>query len=196
MELQTILDWVSAYGGPALFMLLMLGIVGLPVPDETLMVFTGYLIQQGHLNLAGTWLFAFLGSSCGITLSFVIGRRLGLPFIHKYGKYLHVTAKRLEKVHKWFDGFGHWTLSFGYFVPGVRHFTAVVAGMSGLSTPVFALYAYSGAAVWVSVFIGLGYLLGERWKEAAESAHRYIGWVAGLAVLLGLGYLLFARRKR
>ena len=196
MELQTILDWVSAYGGPALFMLLMLGIVGLPVPDETLLVFTGYLIQQGHLNLPGTWLFAFLGSSCGITLSFVIGRRLGLPVIHKYGKYLHVTPERLEKVHKWFDGFGHWTLSFGYFVPGVRHFTAVVAGTSGLATPVFALFAYSGAAVWVTVFIGLGYLLGDRWKEAAENAHRYIGWVAGLAVLIGLGYWLLVRRKR
>ena len=46
----------------------------------------------------------------------------------------------------------------------MRHFTAYAAGISELEPPHFALYAYSGALIWVSTFIGLGYFLGERWK--------------------------------
>ena len=58
---------------------------------------------------------------------------------------------------------GHWALTFGYFIPGVRHFTAYAAGMSELEAPQFALFAYSGAVLWVGTFLSLGYFLGERW---------------------------------
>src|SRR6266498_4731136 len=74
VDLASILNWVSVYGAPALFVLLMLGIVGLPIPDETLLVFSGYLIYRGTLHPATTWIFAFAGSACGITLSYTIGR--------------------------------------------------------------------------------------------------------------------------
>ena len=75
---------------------------------------------------------AFAGSACGITLSYVLGRTFGLKLIHRYGRYLRITEDHVEKAHAWFRRAGHWSLTFGYFIPGVRHFTAYAAGMSEL----------------------------------------------------------------
>jgi membrane protein DedA with SNARE-associated domain len=185
-ELQNLLDWVAAYGAPALGLLLMLGIAGLPVPDETLLVFCGYLIYRGTFQAHTTWISAAGGSMCGITISFVLGRTLGFRLIHKYGARFGATEARLDKVHRWLEGVGHWGLTFGYFVPGVRHFTALIAGATGVGWHTFALYAYSGAMIWVSVFLGIGYLLGEQWKNASEHAHQI------LLVLTGLGAIALA----
>lgn len=195
MDLQTILNWVSVYGAPALFVLLMLGIVGLPVPDETLLVFSGYLIFKGTLHAPTTWMFAFLGSACGITLSYTIGRTLGMTAVTKYGKYLHIDEPKVKKMEEFFKGYGHWSLTFGYYIAGVRHFTALVAGMSKLEFPVFALFAWGGAAIWLSTFLAIGYFLGDKWEAAAENAHHILLYVAGGAVLAGIGYYLYRRRK-
>src|SRR5450759_4322415 len=132
---QQVLAWIAQYGYLAIFSLLVLGIVGLPVPDETLLTFTGYLVFQGALSLPLVFLSGFAGSACGITLSYVLGRTFGLKLIHRYGRYLGITEDRVEKAHAWFRRAGHWSLTFGYFIPGVRHFTAYAAGMSELEYP-------------------------------------------------------------
>ena len=194
--MDLIIQWVTQYGYVAIFSLLMFGIIGLPIPDETMMVFAGYLISQGHLHPVTTLAVAFAGSVSGITCSYLIGRTLGLGFVHKWGRYLQVTDDRLATVHRWFDRVGHWALFVGYYIAGVRHFTAVVAGTSSLEYRSFAAYAYSGALVWVSTFLGLGYYFGEHWREVSEMAHRHLLWIS-LVVLAGaLGYWLYWRRTR
>src|ERR1700676_5134716 len=119
-----ILAWIAQYGYFAVFALLMLGIVGLPVPDETLLTFSGYLAYKGSFSLPLAFLFAWAGSTCGITISFYLGRTVGMGLIHRYGKYIHITEEHIQKAHAWFDRVGHWGLTFGYFIPGVRHVSA------------------------------------------------------------------------
>ena len=194
LDLDMVLQWVSLYGPAALFVLLILGIVGLPVPDETLMVFCGALIGKGTLNPVATFAAAFCGSVCGITISYIIGRTAGKPFLDKFGPWMHLTPARLEQVHEWFRGYGHWSLTFGYFIPGVRHFTAVVAGMTNLEYPVFARYAYSGSLIWVSTFLTLGYIIGDTWRTAAENAHQVVG-VAATVIAVVITIVWFVRKK-
>jgi membrane protein DedA with SNARE-associated domain len=188
--METVLGWVTHYGSVSLFFLTMLGIVGLPIPDETLLVFSGYLIFKGKLNPVFTFSMAFLGSVTGITVSYFLGRIYGLKLIHKYGRYFHFTEERFQKVHNWFERVGRWSLFFGYYIAGVRHFTAMVAGASELEYPVFAGFAYCGAFTWVLAFLSLGYFVGDRWESASEEIHRYtlIG-CAAIGVILVL-YLL------
>src|SRR5258707_15427034 len=171
---EQVLGWITNYGYLAIFSLLVLGIVGLPVPDETLLTLTGVLVHSGHLSLPLAFLAAFSGSACGITISYVLGRTFGLKLIHRYGKYLGIKADHVEKAHVWFRRAGHWSLTFGYFIPGVRHFTAYAVGMSDLEAPQFMLFAYSGAALWASSFIALGYFLGERWESVVNNIHQYL----------------------
>jgi len=194
--MDAVFNWITTYGYGAIFLLLMLGIVGLPIPDETLLVFCGYLISKGTLKPLPAWMFAVCGSWCGISLSYTIGRTVGLGVVHKWGKYLHVTEERLSKVHYWFDRMGHWVLFFGYYIAGVRHFSAIIAGTSRLGFRTFAAYAWSGGLLWASTFLTLGYFLGENWKEIAELVHRYILYFSLVLLVLALCYYLVLRRKR
>ncbi|MBZ5622425.1 MAG: DedA family protein [Acidobacteriia bacterium] len=194
---QQVLAWITQYGYVAIFLLLVLGIVGLPVPDETLLTFTGYLVFKGHLSLPLAFAAALAGSASGISISYWLGRTFGLKLIHRYGKYLRIREEHVNRAHAFFERAGHWSLTFGYFVPGVRHFTAYAAGIAGLEPPLFALFAYSGAILWVSAFLTLGYLLGDRWKAVEGEIHNYLLEVTiGVAVALA-AYLAWrwSRRK-
>jgi membrane protein DedA with SNARE-associated domain len=195
MEHQ-VLAWIAQYGYLAIFLLLVFGIVGLPVPDETLLTFTGYLVFKGHLSLPLAFATALAGSISGITLSFTLGRVFGLALVHRYGRYLRITEAHIDKAHAWFERVGRWGLTIGYFVPGVRHFTAYAAGMSELEPRHFALYAYSGAFLWVSTFIGLGYFLGERWQAVQKNIDHYLlGGSIAFGVLIA-GYLAWRKWGR
>ncbi len=183
--MDNILQWVAEYGYGGIILLLMFGIIGLPVPDEWLLMFTGYLVHRGTLSLVPAVASAFIGSACGITVSYTLGRTLGVIVIRKYGWLIHLDQEKLDRVRGWYDRAGKWALLFGYFVPGFRHLTAFVAGTSCLRYPVFGLFAYAGALLWVTCFISLGFIFGEEWKTLAEEiSHNH--WVISGAVALAV----------
>jgi len=188
-----VLAWISQYGYFAIFFLLVFGIIGLPIPDETLLTFSGYLIYKGNLHLPLAFACALAGSACGITISYQLGRLLGHRVLLRYGKYLHLTEERLAMAHAWFARIGHWALTVGYFIPGVRHLTAYAAGISDVAPHQFAVFAYSGAVLWVSTFLSLGYLLGDRWEAVEKNIHYYLEWLAVAIVVLAVGYLVWRK---
>ena len=194
-----VLQWVATYGYFAIFGLLILGIVGVPVPDEFLLTSCGFLIWRGSLHPVGTFLAAFAGSTAGITISYSIGRTLGWKFLHsRVGRMLHISDKQIQWVHDWFNRIGHWALAVGYFVPGIRHFTAIVAGTSKLEYPAFAAFAYSGAVVWVSTFLFIGYHFGARWEEILGMIEHNLKSASLIAAALLAAYLIWklAAKKR
>jgi membrane protein DedA with SNARE-associated domain len=193
--MDSVFAWLSHYGSAGLFVLLMLGIAGLPVPDETLLVFSGYLIWRGQMHPVPAFLGAFCGSACGISLSYVVGRTLGYGAIRRFGRYVHLTEERMERVDGWFRRVGNWALTFGYFIPGVRHFTALAAGISRLPYWQFARFAYAGAALWVASFLTLGFFVGENWRNVLEVVHRYVLLVSACALLAGVVFWYFRRRR-
>jgi len=193
--MEFVFQWVSTYGYGALFVLLMLGIVGLPVPDETLLVFCGYLISRGTLNPVSTLITALIGSWCGISLSYWIGRTLGLGVVHRFGRYLHVDQERLDRVHRWFERSGHWALFGGYYIAGVRHLTAIIAGASKLSFGVFVLFAWSGGLCWAAAFLTLGYFIGEDWRRVADLVHRDLLYGSLVVIAAVLLYLLVRKLR-
>jgi membrane protein DedA with SNARE-associated domain len=184
--MQPLLAWLTQHGYSGLFFLLMLGILGLPIPDETLLVFCGYLIYKGRLMAVPAFAFGLAGSMCGISLSYFLGLKFSRDVIYRYGKYVRITPKHVADVTRMFNRFGLWMLSVGYFIPGVRHFTAIVAGMSQLSFRRFATFAYPGAAVWVATFLTLGYIFGDGWEHTSQLVHRYTLIAAGAAALVAL----------
>jgi len=192
---QTLLPWLSSYGSLALFFLLALGIFGLPVPSETLLLLAGALVDQGDLRLAPTVAAAVLGSSLGITVSYTVGRLVGPPAVHTFGRLVHLSDDALPRLERWFERVGKWTLTFGYYIPGVRHVTAIVAGASRLPLAIFSLFAYSGAAMWSVTFLTVGYEVGARWPEVMQAAHRHIVAAAVVVLVLLVGWGWWQRRR-
>ena len=193
---ETVHELIVRGGAPALFLLLLAGIVGLPIPDETLLTASGFLVRHGELRAGPAALAALGGSICGITISYVLGRTLGFTLIHRYGSWLHLTDDRLARFHGWYQKMGRWSLLVGYFVPGVRHATAIAAGASGLSWRGFAPFAYTGALLWVATFLTAGYLLAEELRRTSALAHRLIAGcaIAVVLVVLVAGAVRWRRR--
>lgn len=183
-----LLHWITTYGLAAIVVLLMLGVFGLPVPDETLLTFAGVLVHDGRLHFGPTWAAAAFGSMCGITLSYGLGRGLGPAAVAHFGSWFHVRPEDLVRVERWLERSGKWSLTFGYFIPGVRHLTALVAGASQLPEGVFAAYAYAGAVLWSLAFITLGVIVGERWESALKVVHGHVRTIVAAAAVVLLVY--------
>jgi len=180
---------IAHYGYLAIFLLLSAGIVLPLIPDETMLVIAGVFAQQSRLGFLPAIAAAFAGSMCGITISYLIGRS-GLAHM------LHRRAEaKLRRVHDWFERFGRWTLFFGYFVVGVRHFTALVAGTTEMRYPVFAAFAYTGAFFWVVTFVSLGYFAGGQWQHVAHLLHGGALAIAAVVALGAGGIWLWHRRR-
>lgn len=193
--IESILGWIGQYGYVALFSLLVLGIVGLPIPDETILLFAGYLASTNKFQLPATFFTAFVGSISGITLSYLIGRNLGFYLVNRYGRFLSITKEKIDRVHEWFRRNGKWTLVIGYFIPGVRHLTAYIAGATKLEFKVFAAFAYCGGILWSTCFILIGYLVGDQWESMAnEIRGRYL--FITLAVIIAFVVVVVFRKMK
>ncbi|WP_091735141.1 DedA family protein [Marininema mesophilum] len=196
---QTMLELLSQYGYWGIFFFLVLGIVGLPLPDEIMMTFIGYLASAGQLDLALTFISSLLGSICGITISYFLGGRLGYPFLKRYGNKFFINRRRLRMTQFLFRKYGNWVLFFGYFIPGVRHITAYVAGISRMPWTRFAAYAYTGGLFWCTTFIGLGYLVGANWERAITTFEHYGAltiWVLVPLLLITLAWFIYNQHQR
>jgi membrane protein DedA with SNARE-associated domain len=193
--MEFMFHWVTQYGYVGIFALLMLGIVGVPVPDETLLVFTGYLIFKQELQPVPAFLAAFLGSICGISVSYTLGRTLGFYLITRLGRYVHFEPEKIEHVRSWYEHKGKYALIISYFIPGIRHLAAYVAGSSKLPLPVFATFAYLGGLLWSGSFVTVGYMLGDEWARMSASIHRYVLIGAGVVIIAGAVTFLLVRRR-
>jgi len=168
------LAWISRHGPLGLASLLALGVVGIPLPDEILLTFAGSLIAQGQLPLPGTLLAAVSGAAVGITLSYAAGRFAGARQLGAGARRGLIPPRKVDATRGWFERTGRWGLVVGYFVPGVRHLTALVAGSVGLPFPQFATFAWLGAALWCCTFVTLGMALGREWHVVADVLHNHL----------------------
>jgi membrane protein DedA with SNARE-associated domain len=174
-----------------------MGIVGLPIPDETLMTFVGSLTAYGPLSFTVSLIVSFAGAMSGMLISYFLGKKVGKPFLYRMGRWVKLTPGKLEKAEQWFNKYGIWTVSFGYFVPGVRHFTCYLAGVSGVTLWRYLLFAGSGAFVWCAAFLSLGRWIGSNFESILLLIHRYaLETTIVIIVLLLIGMFFYLRHRR
>ncbi|OPA77674.1 hypothetical protein BVG16_14620 [Paenibacillus selenitireducens] len=195
--IQFITDAFSHHGVLVLFFILFLELLGLPLPGELLMSFAGYMVFQGKLHGIPLIIMGSLGVCLGITASYICGYVAGRPFMEKYGKYVHLGPNNLQRNTVWFGTYGNKLLVIAYFIPGIRHVTGYFAGMMKTPFRTFACYAYSGAVLWVSVFVILGKILGPEWEKLHVFFSKYIfGGMVFLGGLIVIIVLLQKLRKK
>ncbi|MBU3190777.1 DedA family protein [Clostridium bowmanii] len=183
--MQHIIGLLNNYGNIVLPISLILELIALPLPGEAILTYCGVLVNQGKMNWILSIFVALIGAIIGVTLSYFIGGILGTTFIEKYGHYVHMDKKNLDKVSVWFEKYGNRLLVVTYFIPGVRHITEYFSGITKISYKKFALYSYVGAIIWTSTFISLGSLFGANWDK-------YHGLVTAFLVRGGVAIFLIA----
>jgi membrane protein DedA with SNARE-associated domain len=193
---RELVTWLTRYGAPLLFFAQVFGIVGLPIPDELLMMVAGALVKQGHLRGHSITIAAIAGCLCGITVSYLVGVLIDVKVLHRKFPRHQAAIKRAQA---WFRRFEGWLLAFGYFIPGVRNVSAIIAGSSELRYREFALYAYTGGVFWCSVYLAIGYYAGDHWEEVADKARSNITLtvvILGCAVAMLVVFRKMAERRR
>ncbi|MCL7748814.1 DedA family protein [Halalkalibacter alkaliphilus] len=188
---------IFEYGYFGIFIALVGGIVGLPLPDEVLLITIGYYAYLGRVDLITAIISSYLGSVIGITISYILGAKLGLPFLLKYGPKLHLSHTRISKAQQLFAKHGAWLLLIGYFIPGIRHITGYLAGISRLKLKTFMLYSYVGALFWVTLFVLSGYELGIRWYFVKQSfeTYKFVIYFALSAFIAVMSIVFFFKLK-
>ncbi|WP_332634313.1 DedA family protein [Halalkalibacter flavus] len=188
---------IFEYGYFGIFIALVGGIVGLPLPDEVLLITIGYYAYLGRVDLITAIISSYLGSAIGITISYILGAKLGLPFLLKYGPKLHLSHTRINKAQQLFEKHGAWLLLIGYFIPGIRHITGYLAGISRLKLKTFVLYSYVGALFWVTLFVLSGYELGIRWYFVKQSfeTYKFVIYFALSAFIAVMSIVFFFKLK-
>jgi membrane protein DedA with SNARE-associated domain len=134
---------------------------GIPIPSEVLLAVGGALAATGQFEL---WIVFVLGVSAqlvGGLIGYAIGRYGGLPFLEKYGKYVFISKKDLNKTHDAFVKYGIWMTMAGRCIPVIRGLIAYPAGIARMRLDTFIIFTTLGSAVWTALFVWLGYTLGE-----------------------------------
>lgn len=187
---------IEHYGYFGIIVILIGGIVGVPLPDEVFLTYVGYSVYRESLEHIPALVSAMIGAVGGITLSYYIGYRFGLPLLQKYGPRIHITEQKIDFTKKMFTKIGPILLLIGYFIPGVRHLTAYIAAINNYPYRKFALFAYIGAFIWTFTFISLGKMLGEKWRFVGYYLTHYSIYLILLFIVgMLIAYFLFKKRN-
>lgn len=175
--------YIATYGYAAIFFLLLFGISGIPSPEESFMLFVGFTVSQGTLDMTVSLSIAFFGVFFGMLIAYAVGYYLGEPFLKRFGKYMGLTPERWSKASEHFEKHALWAIIVGYFVPGIRQINPYMAGVSRYNFLLYIIVAAIGAGVWSTTYILIGYFLGNKIQHILEVSPFYI-------LLVGLGFLL------
>lgn len=145
---------------PAIFLVVILGNVGLPVPEESVLALAGFLAARGLLHLPGVLAVGALAAIVGDNLGYWAGRRYGPEALARYGRYVWITPDRLAKASAAMTRHGGLAVFAARFVPGVRSLAGPVAGATGMRPLTFVVSNALGAVAYVPYAVGLGYALG------------------------------------
>lgn len=184
-----IIDVISDTGYLGVVLLMAVESANIPLPSEIIMPFSGYLASIGRFNLFLLGLAGAVGNVLGSLLSYWIGAKGGRPFIERYGRYVLLSHRDLDRADRFFARFGEASMFLTRLLPVVRTFISFPAGVARMRLGKFVAYSFAGSFLWSLFLAWIGATLGERW-ETIRSAFRGLDVLIGIAILvLGVWYV-------
>jgi membrane protein DedA with SNARE-associated domain len=155
-----------------------------PLPSEAVMPFVGFQVADGKWNLWLAIASTSVGSIIGSLLSYWMGYFGGKPLILKVGKYLLLNQRDLERTEQFFHRrSGLLVIFIARFIPVVRHFSSIPAGMGRTPMLPFLLLTLAGATMWNSFLLVCGMKLREQWPIVQKYSHQIdIGVIAVILI--------------
>jgi membrane protein DedA with SNARE-associated domain len=200
--IATLTGWIVAaisaggYGG--LVILMAIESACIPLPSEIIMPFAGYLVSTGTFDL---WLVAFAGAvgcNLGSSVAYYVGIRGGRPFVERWGGYVLLDLRDLDRAERFFVRFGTVAVLLGRMLPVVRTFIALPAGVARMRQPPFQLYTFVGSYAWCLALAYVGQQLGRRWNtdpRLAEVLHRLDAFIVVVG-LAAVGWFVWHRLRQ
>jgi membrane protein DedA with SNARE-associated domain len=163
-----IIHLIQSMGYFGTFLLMFLSGALIPIPSEVTMPFSGYLASKGIFWLPFVIMVGafgdLLGSLIGYFIGLILEEEVLIKFIRKYGKFILISEHEFNKARDWFSKHGGKVVFIGKFIPGIRTYIALPAGISKMKLWKFCIFAFSGTLVWGGFLAYVGYYLGKNWQ--------------------------------
>ena len=143
-----------------------------PIPSEVIMPIAGVEAGQGRLNIYGVIASGTAGAMLGNILWYLIARALGIsrlkPFIDRFGRWITMDWREVERAQRWFDKSGLFFVFVGRMLPTVRSLVSVPAGLLKMRFKRFVLASTIGTAGWTALLAFAGFKLGQNYGEIGK----------------------------
>lgn len=181
-------SFLSQWGLAAVFLFGFLEACCIPIPSEITFGFAGVLAGEGKLNIVAVIIVGTVAELIGSYVSYTVGRVGERPLVSRFGRYLLVTERDIDRAERFFAGRGAWAVPVGRALPVVRTFISIVAGFIKMPALLFGVLSLIGTAIWVTVISLLGYGLSSTWTsiEHGISVAGYLIAVLVVAAIVGL----------
>ncbi len=196
---------IADNGYAAVFVLMMLGCMCIPIPSEVVMAFAGALcapvfaasvLGSPEAALSVGWVIAWgiAGSMVGSLAAYGLGAWGGRPAIDRWGRYLLLRPHEVDRAHAWFERRGEAVVFLGRLVPLIRAFVSLPAGIAKMNLRRFSLFTLLGVIPWCVALALAGQALGAQWKTLEKYFLPVSIAVAFILVVAGVWWV--RKRKR
>ncbi|MGH2396246.1 MAG: VTT domain-containing protein, partial [bacterium] len=189
--MDDVTQFLVRHGGLVLFVVVFAKEVGLPLPAIPLLVAAGALAGAGQLSLWAVVGGSVVAALLGDWLWYVLGRRYGRSVLNLLCRIALEPDSCVHRTEDFFTRHGARSLVVAKFLPGLHTIAPPLAGIVGLSVPLFLLYDGLGALIWAGTSVGVGYIFSNQLEEAFMYAAELTPALA--VVLIGslAGYLIY-----
>lgn len=180
--------FVSAYGYVAVFIMMTLESIGIPIPSEVLLPLVGHFIATGLFNPIYATVVVLTSSMLGIAIDYFVAYYLGKDVIYKHLNLLHIKKENLDAFEVWFRENGAFAVFIGRFIPEVRALISIPAGLAMMPKKQFFVYSFFGALIWDLALMTFGYY--------ALSTSNVSLTIAAIAVFVIILYLIYRHFRK
>lgn len=188
------LNLIEQIGYVGIFVLSALESAAIPIPSEVVIPFSGFLVISGRFSLWGVVWVATFANLAGSVILFLIGKSGGRWAVEKYGKYLLIHKKDLDKADEWFNRHGVRAVFFSRMLPIIRTFISLPAGIAQMNIWKFSIFTFLGALPWNFALAFMGYKAGQNW----DNLHRYFikfDYLVLAVIIIGIIWYILRHKK-
>jgi len=195
-DLPELVRWAGLIGLTAIIFSETGLLVGVFLPGDSLLVTAGLLSARGYLNVYTLVPALMAAAICGNSLGYFIGHTTG-PRIFNRENSLFFNKKHATRAHEFYAKHGRKTIVLAQFMPVIRTFSPVIAGVGGMEFKTFITFNIIGAIVWVGSMVSIGYFLGSYIPGIDQHIEIVVAIVVFISILPGLiGSYRSRRAKR
>jgi len=201
--LETWFAWVLTGGYTGIIVLMAMESSIFPVPSEIVIPPAAFLAAQGKLSFTGVVLAGTFGSYLGSAITYWASRLIGRPLIVKYGRFVLLTPKKLERAEDWLARYEAGGIFFARLLPVVRHLISIPAGIVRMNFGLFSLMTITGSAIWCYILAYLGqkaYRVEPQLLTDPEALVRFIHgqstWILVVVAVFAALYILSMRLSK
>ena len=183
-------DWLASWGYWGLFICVFVGNLGIPMPEETVLLAAGFLAGRDILDLKTLYVVAIASAVTGDCTGYLFGRTGGSRVLAWLGRTFPFIRPGQVRLETFFKSHGSKAVFMARFITGVRFMAGPMAGAAGMGFWRFLGWNLLGAIIWCTLIVTIGYLVGDELEWVAKETHRAFLWI-GIAIVVSLAAASF-----